>query len=65
MSKHDILIAEGTLTKALGHSYFETTLDNGIKIKAKQSHAYKRKLIVGDRIRVKISPYDITTGVIA
>lgn len=68
MSKQDYISAEGRVTEALGGDRFRVSLDNGIAIlgtlsgKMRQRHI---RVMPGDRVRVELSPYDLTRGRIA
>ena len=61
----DFLEMEGTVEEVLPSATFKVTLENGHQI-----HAYlsgkmrmnKIRLIPGDRVRLEISPYDLTKG---
>lgn len=65
-SKDDILESEGAVTEVLPNSTFKVKLD-GIENtilcytggKLKQN---KIKIILGDRVRVELSVYDLTKG---
>lgn len=65
MSKQEHIKAVGLVTEALGHDNFRVKLDNGVTIfstisgKMWQKHI---RVIPGDRVRVELSPYDLTRG---
>lgn len=65
MSKQDHIIAKGMVTENLSRDNFRVTLDNGITIlaslcgKIRQHHI---RVMVGDRVEVELSPYDLTRG---
>ena len=57
--------AEGEVTQALGHENFRIRLDNGIEILGKPSgntRLHHIRLLPGDRVKVEMSPYDLTRG---
>lgn len=57
--------AKGTVTENLSRDNFRVELDNGITIlaslcgKIRQHHV---RVMVGDRVEVELSPYDLTRG---
>jgi translation initiation factor IF-1 len=67
MPKDDLLEFEGTVNKACGGGQYEVITAEGNTMKAKLNGKMKMKhiqVIVGDRIRVGVSPYDLTHGMI-
>ena len=57
--------AEGEITQTLGYENFKIRLDNGIEILARPSGNMRQhhiKLMTGDRVKVEMSPYDLTRG---
>ena len=62
-NKH--ITVEGEITQASGYENFKVTLDNGVEIKATPAgklRLHHIKLMAGDRVRVEMSPYDLTRG---
>lgn len=61
----DILTAQGVITEALGYENYHVELDNGVTIlstisgKMRQNHI---RVMVGDRVEVELSVYDLTHG---
>ena len=56
---------EGTVTEALPNTQFHVELDNGYKVLAYISGKMRRyyiRILLGDRVRVELSPYDLTRG---
>ncbi len=56
---------EGTVIEALPGTQFRVELDNGHKVLAYLSgkmRKYYIRILLGDRVRVEISPYDLTRG---
>lgn len=56
---------EGEVVEAMPATTFKVMLDNGQEILAYLSgkmRMYKIKLLPGDRVKVQISPYDLTRG---
>ncbi|MBE9508101.1 MAG: translation initiation factor IF-1 [Chloroflexi bacterium] len=58
----------GTVTEALKGTQFKVELDNGHEVMAYlcgKMRKYYIRILLGDRVRVEISPYDLTRGRIA
>ena len=56
---------EGTVVEALPNTQFSVRLDNGHEVLAYLSGRMRRyyiRILLGDRVRVEISPYDTTRG---
>jgi translation initiation factor IF-1 len=56
---------EGTVTESLPNAFFRVTLDNGFQVMAHLSGKIRRnyiRILVGDRVLVEPSPYDLTKG---
>ncbi len=56
---------EGTVVEALPATQFRVELDNGHKVLAYLSgkmRKYYIRILLGDRVRVELSPYDLTRG---
>ena len=65
MPKDDVLELEGTVIDALPNAQFTVELENGHKILAHISGKLRMhyiKILPGDRVRVDMSPYDLTKG---
>ena len=59
------LILEGKVTEALPNTSFRVKLDNGHDVLAYLSgkmRKYYIRVLLGDRVRVELSPYDLTRG---
>ena len=59
------LILEGKVTEALPNTSFRVKLDNGYEVLAYLSgkmRKYYIRVLLGDRVRVELSPYDLTRG---
>ena len=55
----------GTVTEALKGTRFKVRLDNGHDVLAYlcgKMRKYYIRILLGDRVRVEISPYDLTRG---
>jgi translation initiation factor IF-1 len=56
---------EGTIVEALPGTQFRVRLDNGHEVLAYLSgrmRKYYIRILLGDRVRVEMSPYDLTRG---
>jgi translation initiation factor IF-1 len=56
---------EGTVVEALPGTQFKVRLDNGHEVLAYLSgkmRKYYIRILLGDRVRVEMSPYDLTRG---
>jgi len=56
---------EGTVIEALPGTQFRVELDNGHEVLAYPSgkmRKYYIRILLGDRVRVELSPYDLTRG---
>ena len=65
MSKDDMLEVEGTVMEALPNAMFRVELENGHKILAHISgklRVHFIRILPGDKVKVEISPYDLTKG---
>ena len=65
MSKQDLIEMEGTVTESLPNAMFRVDLDNGLNVLAHISGKIRRnyiKILPGDRVKVELTPYDLTKG---
>ena len=56
---------EGTVTESLPNAMFRVSLDNGFSVLAHISGKIRRnyiKILPGDRVKVELTPYDLTKG---
>jgi translation initiation factor IF-1 len=63
--KEDTIEIEGTIRDLLPNMTFSVELENGIQIKAHLCGKMRMKnirVLVGDRVKVEMSPYDLTKG---
>ena len=63
MSKQTAIEGEGTITEALSNAMFRVELDNGHVVIAHISGKMRMhyiKLLPGDRVKLEMSPYDLT-----
>ena len=65
MSKQPAIEKDGTIVEALSNAMFRVELDNGHVIIAHISGKMRMhyiKILPGDKVRVEMSPYDLTKG---
>jgi translation initiation factor IF-1 len=56
---------EGTVIEALPNTQFRVELDNGHEVLAYLSGKMRKfyiRILLGDRVKVEITPYDMTRG---
>lgn len=67
MSKEDLIHLEGVVTRVLGRGTLEIECDNDVVVRGVLSGRMKKnriKVIQGDRVKVSVSPYDTSHGLI-
>ena len=65
MAKQDAIEVDGTVTEALSNAMFRVQLESGHVIIAHISGKMRQhyiKILPGDRVKVEMSPYDLTNG---
>ena len=65
MAKKDVIEAEGTVVDAQPNAMFKVKLDNDFEILAHISGKIRMnyiRILPGDRVKVELSPYDLTRG---
>ena len=65
MAKEDVIEVEGTVVEALPNTNFKVELENGHQIVAHISGKLRMnyiKILPGDKVKVELSPYDLTKG---
>ncbi|MGB9663521.1 MAG: translation initiation factor IF-1 [Ignavibacteria bacterium] len=65
MAKKDVIVMDGVITETLPNAMFKVKLDNGHEILAHVSGKMRMhfiRILVGDKVQVEISPYDLTKG---
>ncbi len=65
MSKDDVIETEGVIVEALPNATFKVKLSNGHIITAHISGKLRQhyiKIILGDSVKLEMSPYDLTKG---
>lgn len=64
-TKDDKLEVEGTIIQLLPNTQFTVELDNGHQVLAYLSGRMRRyyiRILLGDRVRVEMTPYDLSRG---
>ncbi|MCD6229098.1 MAG: translation initiation factor IF-1 [Candidatus Omnitrophota bacterium] len=65
MSKEELIEVEGEIVEALPNAMFRVKLDNGHLVLAHVSGKMRMhfiKILPGDKVKVELSPYDLTRG---
>ncbi len=65
MAKEDLIEVEGVVQEALPNAMFRVEIDNGHKVLAHISGKIRMhfiRILPGDRVKVELSPYDLTRG---
>ena len=65
MTKEDAIEVEGTVVEPLPNAMFRVELDNGHRVLAHVSGKMRMhfiRILPGDRVKVELSPYDLTRG---
>ena len=65
MSKQNAILLEGTIIEALANSMFRVELDNEHEVMCHISGKIRInniRIMPGDRVRIAMSPYDLTKG---
>ena len=65
MARADTLEVEGTVTESLPNAMFRVEIPNGYSILAHVSGKIRLnfiKILPGDRVKVELSPYDLSRG---
>jgi translation initiation factor IF-1 len=65
MAKEESLELEGVVSDVLPSTTFRVELDNGHTVHATLAGRMRRfhiRVLTGDRVKVEVSPYDLTRG---
>ena len=65
MAKQAAIEQDGTIKEALSNAMFRVELENGVEIIAHISGKMRMhyiKILPGDKVKVEMSPYDLTNG---
>ncbi len=67
MSREDLIQLEGVVTKILGYGTMEIECDDNIIVRGVLCGRMKKrkiKVMKGDQVQVRVSPYDTSHGII-
>jgi translation initiation factor IF-1 len=67
MSKEDLVELQGTVTEIFAGGYYKVSCSEGHEVLAKLNGKMRRfriRVIIGDRVTVGVSPYDLKKGFI-
>lgn len=65
MAKEDLLEFPGVVDEVLPNAMFRVTLENGHQVLAHTSGRMRKnriRVLVGDKVNVEMTPYDLTKG---
>lgn len=65
MAKEELIESEGTIIEALPNAMFKVELENGHTVLAHVSGKMRMnfiRIIPGDKVKLELSPYDLTRG---
>ena len=65
MEKEEPIAVEGTVVEPLPNAMFKVELENGHNVLAHISGKMRMhyiRILPGDRVRIELSPYDLTRG---
>ncbi len=65
MSKDDVIEFEGTISETLPNTMFRVKLENGHEIIAHISGRMRKnyiRILTGDKVKIEMTPYDLTKG---
>lgn len=65
LAKEDVIEVDGTVVESLPNTNFKVELENGHQILAHISGKLRMnyiKILPGDKVKVELSPYDLTRG---
>jgi translation initiation factor IF-1 len=65
MAKEEAIEIQGTVIEPLPNAMFRVELENGLKVLAHISGKMRMhfiRILPGDKVKVELSPYDLTRG---
>ena len=65
MAKEELIEMEGTVTEVLPDSVYRVELDNGNTLSAYAAgkmRKFRIRVVAGDKVKIELSPYDLTKG---
>jgi translation initiation factor IF-1 len=67
LSRDDLIQLEGVVTRVLGRGTMEIECENNVVVRGVLSGRMKKnriKVIQGDRVKISVSPYDTSHGLV-
>jgi len=65
LARDDLIEVEGTVVEAFPNAVFDVELENGHRVRAHISGKLRMnfiKILPGDRVKLELSPYDLSRG---
>jgi translation initiation factor IF-1 len=65
VKKEEALEVEGTVIQALANTRFRVQLNSGVEVMAHVAGRMRKnfiRIVPGDKVRVELSPYDLSKG---
>lgn len=65
MAKEELVEFEGVVTDVMPNQRYKVELENGVSVQAYTSgkmRKFRIRVVTGDRVRLEMSPYDLTKG---
>lgn len=62
MAKEEVLTFEGMIDEILPDGRFRVELENGHRYTAGRMRRFRIRSVVGDAVRVEMTPYDLSKG---
>ena len=62
MAKQSAIEQDGVIVEALSNAMFRVELENGHEITSGKMRMHYIKILPGDKVRVEMSPYDLSKG---
>jgi translation initiation factor IF-1 len=67
MAKDDLTRIDGVVTDMIGGGSYKIHLENGFDVSARlcgKMNRFRIRVVVGDKVTVGVSPYDVSHGLI-
>jgi translation initiation factor IF-1 len=65
MAKEDLIEMDGVITEVMRNARYRVELENGMKIAAYTAgkmRKFRIRIVAGDKVKLELSPYDLTKG---
>ena len=65
MSKEEMIEMDGVITEVMPNQSYRVELENGATVQAYtcvKMRRFRIRVVMGDRVQLEISPYDLTKG---